>query len=137
MSRASIIKDLQPDFVRKMQNWARARTGNGYAMTTAYDGGVASSGYSETKMPVLMGEAADVDEAMKQMPTLEKAAVRLFWECDTASLSWIGRKIGVQNGKRADRVLRNGHKLLREELAVLMQIKARYSEQAEFLGANA
>lgn len=137
MSRESIVKELPTDLVRKMQNWVNSRTGNGYAMTSAYEGGAPSSGYAETIVPVLVGEAADVDEAMKHLPNVEKKAIRLFWECDSASLSWIARKIGVKGGKRTERVVRNAHRMLRDELAALKQIKARYSEQAEFLGANA
>lgn len=89
MSRESIIMNLPEDYVRRMRNWARAPGEASYAMTSAYEGLTASSGYAEAPMPVLIGESQDTDRALQEVPNKYRQAVRKFWMYEGRSLHWL------------------------------------------------
>lgn len=134
MSKEQIINDLPGDFVRKMRNWVRSRSGNGYVMTSAYEGGTASSGYAETIIPVLVGEASDVDSGLRVVPLSERAAVTLFWEREGNSLRWMGRCLGI-NEKTVEVRVRHGHALLRMALTSIgLHLDGIAAENAEKAG---
>lgn len=135
MSGESIIKDLPEDFVRKMRNWARGNCGAvSYAMTTAYDGMGPSSGYAEASIPVLGGEAADVDQALAAVPNRYRQAVMLFWQYEGRPLTWLGRRLHVDY-RAAERRVRQGHHLLIAELARRSKHYHRYHQAAADAGA--
>lgn len=136
MSKEAIIKELPEAFVRQMRDWVRSRSGNGFAMTSAYDGMPSSSGYAEMPIPILYGAVGDVDIAMLQIPLREREAVRLFWEREGNSLRWLGRRLAVNHETAEARVVR-GHALLREELRLITIRAARYQDTARRVGAFA
>lgn len=135
MSKESIIRELPEDFVRKMRDWVRSRTGNGFAMTSAYEGLGPSSGYAEIPIPIIYGAVADIDVAMLKIELREREGVRLFWIYEGNSLSWLARRIGVKRQDTAEARVRHGHNLLREQLRVDAQAHARYHEHARNVGA--
>jgi len=134
MSREAIIQELPEAFVRQMRDWARSRSGNGFAMTTAYDGVGPSSGYAEMPIPIMYGAVGDMDIAMLKIPLREREAVRLFWEYEGNSLRWLGRRLHVQH-ETAEARVRKGHELLREQLRLIVVMATRYQEAAHRAGA--
>lgn len=136
MSKEQIIKELPEAFVRQMRDWVRSRSGNGFAMTSAYDGVANSSGYAETPIPILYGAVGDVDIAMLAIQLREREAVRLFWEREGNSLVWLGKRLKVSD-KTAEVRVRAGHELLREQLRLIALKAARYQEAARNAGAFA
>lgn len=131
MSRESIVRDLPEDFVRKMINWARVVPGSGYAQSSVYDGGKTSSGYAESIIPVLVGEAADVSEALKQLPTKEGAAVKNFWELQGLSMRKLAKKLDVHRND-VEALIRRGHAMLRLELNSLAIKTTHFHREAMF-----
>lgn len=136
MSKEAIIQELPGAFVRQMRDWVRSRSGNGYAMSRAYEGLASSSGYAEAPIPILYGPVGDIDAAMMQIPLREREAVRLFWEREGNSLRWLGRRLSVTH-ETAEARVRKGHELLRAELDVIIRYAARYQESARRVGAFA
>lgn len=116
MSREVIAAALPADFVRMMRNWVRAKAGGDYAMTSAYDGMQDSSGYAISRIPILRGEADEVDQALAKLPARECAAVMLFWQYEGNSLRWLGERLKVDH-KTAKVRVECGHQLLRDELS--------------------
>jgi hypothetical protein len=55
-----------------------------------YDGMQSSSGYAESRIPILRGEASEIDVALVKVPTRESLAVSLFWQYEGNSLRWLG-----------------------------------------------
>lgn len=134
MSKEAIISALPEEFVRQMRDWVRSRCGNGFAMTSAYDGLGPSSGYAETMIPILYGAVGDIDTAMADIPLREREAVRLFWEREGNSLRWLGRRLNV-NHETVEQRVRQGHAMLLEELRIIRLNARRYNETAQRLGA--
>ena len=131
MSYQSILAELPDDFIRKMRNWARSNLGGGnYAMTTAYDGSGPSSGYAETRIPVLNGEAEDVDSALCHLPNRYRQAVMLFWSYEGRPLTWLARRLHCEY-RAVERRIIDGHLLLRAELAKQRSAHTRYHEGAK------
>lgn len=117
MSYESILAELPEDFVRKMRNWARGNCGQvNYAMTSAYDGFRATSGYTTLSPNVLGGEVTDVDIALAAVPNAYRQAVSLFWQYEGRSLRWLGKRLHI-NHETAEARVRQGHVLLRSQLA--------------------
>lgn len=137
MSKEAIINELPEAFVRQMRDWVRSRSGNGFAMTSAYDGLGPSSGYAETPIPILYGAVGDVDIAMLQVPLREREAVRLFWEREGNSIRWLTRRLGLQKRETAEARVRKGHDLVREQLRLITLKAARYHDAARAAGAFA
>lgn len=137
MSREVIIAELEktkPDFVRKMRNWVRAKDGGTYAMTDAYDGMQSSSGYAESRIPILRGEASEIDIALVKVPARESLAVSLFWQYEGNSLRWLGRRLAISDVTAKSRVER-GHERLQYELAQLAA--AQYQAREELAEVQA
>lgn len=130
MSYETILKDLPEDFIRKMRNWARGNCGaSNYAMTSAYDGFEARSGFSTSPPPVLGGEVTDVDAALMSVPNRYRQAVCLFWQYEGRSLRWFGRHLACDHHTVEGRV-RHGHDLVRAQLAINRQRSDRYHQLA-------
>ena len=136
MSKEAIIQELPEAFIRQMRDWVRSRSGNGFAMTSAYEGMPSSSGYAEMPIPILYGAVGDIDLAMLQIPLREREAVRLFWEREGNSLVWLGKRLAVSD-KTAEVRVRKGHELLREQLRLIALAAERYQDAARSAGAFA
>lgn len=133
MSYETILKDLPEDFIRKMRNWARSNLGGGmYAMTSAYDG-VRSDGY-DTQMPILDGEAQDVDAALMTVPNRFRQAVMLFWTYEGRELTWLARRLECDY-RAVERRVRQGHMLVIAQLARQRFAADRYREAARMAAA--
>lgn len=127
MSRETIIKNLPHDYVRRMRNWARAPGESSYAMTSAYDGVAASSAYSDSPMPVLIGESQDTDRAMQEVPNKYRQAVRKFWMFEGRSLQWLACQLRSPplDYRTVEHWLDLGH---RSHMTAIRRMTARYHE---------
>lgn len=73
-------RDIDAETERRMRNWARWRLGVpiGLAVSGAYDL-EAPGRREETSIPLLNGEAMDVDKAVDELPEDLKAVVKEYW----------------------------------------------------------
>lgn len=78
---------------RLMRNWARWRSGVpiGLAVSGAYDL-EAPGRREETPIPLLNGEAVDVEEGVQALPTELKLVVYVHWLDRDLQEKWIGGK---------------------------------------------
>jgi hypothetical protein len=141
MSVESIIQQLPEDFVRLMRNWARSNASGGdYAMSGIYDDMLASR-YAESRIPIINGEAADVDRALRQVHNRERQAVIVFWSYEGRSLSWLARRLSgtgkVINHETVEARVRRGHDDLQAELRRLKRLAQAYAETARQAMASA
>ena len=116
--RQRIMDAIDEHFIRQMRNWVRSGgSGNLYAMSAAYDGGVDQSAYAQSPLPILGGEAEDVDASLCALALRYRLAVTLFWWYEGASLPHLARRCGTGVDYRTyqTRVMR-GHDDLRAEL---------------------
>lgn len=129
MSRESIIRNLPEDYVRRMRNWARAPGAASYAMTSAYDGLASSSAYSESPMPVMIGESQDTDRALQEVPNKYRQAVRKFWMYEGRSLHWLACQLQSPplDYRTIERWLELGHK---QHMAAIRKLTAQYHASA-------
>lgn len=103
MSAASILAKLPDQIISMMRNWARSNAGGGmYARSKAFDDVHVASGFDETIVPVLRGEAEDVDNALAALPVRARQAVMLFWQYDNPPLAWLGRRMSPPPCKPLD-----------------------------------
>ena len=142
MSTALILSKLPQDVIDKMYNWVRSKAGGGmYASSKVFRDVVISSGFDDTHVPILRGEAEDVDNALLCIPAQLRQAVSLFWQHDHPPLAWLGRRLSPPPGRRPldyrtvrDRIIR-GHELMVCELRRQRAAARRYNADAERLGA--
>lgn len=110
-----ILRHCTEHFIRQMRNWAWANSGGmGFAISSAYDGMVRDT-YDGPAMPVLLGEAGDVDRGLERLPLRERSAVMIFWQFEGRPLRWLGRRMQVDHHTAKRRIL-TGHELLQAEL---------------------
>jgi hypothetical protein len=136
MSRESIMKELDYDFIRKMRNWLNARNGPSYAMSSVYDG-MREDRYHEARMPRLYGEAADIDYCMRKVAMPEREAVHLFWAKEDWSMRRLGRELGGREPRTAEAWVRQGHRLLQRELVLHVKRCRDYSSDAYIMTQSA
>lgn len=140
MSVDQIIRELPPEFVTKMRNWARSHAGGGmYARSRIFDDVQIRSGFDETMVPILRGEAEDVDNALAVLPGQLRQAVSLFWQYDNPPLAWLGRRMNP-HGKALDwrtveARIRRGHEALIGTLRAQKAANHRYHDTAAMHGA--
>lgn len=122
-----IVEILPEHFIRLMRNWVRAKSGGiGFAISGAYSG-MAHDTYDGPSMPILLGEAANVDSGLERVPARERCAVMLFWQFEGRSLPWFGRRLGLDYRTAQARIIK-GHELLQRELRTLAELTARLAE---------
>lgn len=122
-----IVEVLPEHFMRLMRNWVRAKSGGmGFAISGAYSG-IAPDTFDGPSMPILLGEAADVDRALERVPLRERAAVMVFWQFEGRSLPWFGRRLGLDYRTAQTRIMA-GHNLVQRELRTLAEATARLAE---------
>ena len=135
MKADEIIKALPVHFVMLMRNWARGNAGGGlYAISTIYEG-FESDRYREVAIPVLIGEVAEVDQALATVQNKYRQAVMLFWQYDGPDMAWLGRRLQVDYRTAAARV-NDGHWLLRDALARQTTQAQRYADHARQSAAS-
>ncbi len=122
-----IYKALTQDQIRMMRNWIKGKDG------TPIGGGgsfhlVATTNVYESRIPILYGEAVDVEAAVKTLPGRYQGAVRQFWTYEGRSLRWHARHRHIFNENSADFVnpklhyetfegwVLRGHELLMPEI---------------------
>lgn len=122
-----IYAALDQDFIRRMRNWVLSTKGTPIAISGVQ---YIDDRYRETRVPVLMGEANDTDEALRAIPSRHHQAVAMFWRYEECSLRWMARRRGVHHDTFQTWVMR-GHELLIEELRVRKEVaRARYATVA-------
>ena len=132
MSIESIIKELPEDFIRKMRNWAMSKAGGGqYAMSTVFAGMGCGDSYT-SHIPILNGEAYDVDNALATVDNRYRQAVMLFWQYEGRPIRWLGRRLMVESRTVEDRI-KQGHALLRDALATRTRRVHQYQAHADTL----
>jgi hypothetical protein len=107
---------LDDHFVRLMRNWATATVGSSreYSMSTAYDGLIGGDSY-DSSMPVIRGEAIDVDVAFQVLEIKERQAVQLYWLYEGRSFRWLAGRLRCSDKTVVERCI-SGHVVLRAEL---------------------
>jgi hypothetical protein len=115
-----IYKALPEHFIRCMRNWARASCGLlsvAGLISGIYRGERFGDGYAEAQIPILHGEAEDVERALNALPIRFRQAVQLFWwwEGDRV-MRRIERRLQLRNGTAEAWIMR-GHELLRDQLS--------------------
>lgn len=111
-----VLAQLDEHFIRLMRNWARATAGSSaaYSMSSAYDGVPSGDGY-DTVMPVLQGEAIDVDVAFQAVPLTERKAVQIYWLFEGKSYKWLAGRLACTDKTVIQRCI-TGHVWLKVEL---------------------
>lgn len=106
------------DFQRRMRNWARAVTGQLTSLRSgwAVDPSVINHDLDGAPIPIMEGEAADTDAALRTLPERERWAVEEFWTREGRSLRQHARGREIDDKTMCAWVMR-GHELLRAELA--------------------
>jgi hypothetical protein len=113
-----VMDALDEHFVRLMRNWARVAIGSSeaFASTGAYDG-ISTDAWGDGGMPLLTGEAADVDLALQSIDQRYRKAVTLFWTREGESLPRLAVRLRPgMHYETAQAWVMKGHELLRAEL---------------------
>lgn len=124
-----IMEALDEHFVRAMRNWARWFVGSSeaYASTSAYDGAPTDC-WGDHGIPVLSGEATDVDTALHAIDQRYRRAVMIFWTHEGESLPRMAVRIRhLMDYRTAQLWVMTGHDQLRAEL--LLRRRAIHARQ--------
>lgn len=118
MSR-KIYSALTEQFIRRMRNWALTNAGcagEQRVISSIYHGENWDT-YGDAPMPVLIGEAEDVSNALVTIRVRYRQAVSLFWQYEGRPLTWFASRSGQGVDYRTfeTRVM-HGHELLKAEL---------------------
>lgn len=114
-----IMEALDEHFIRAMRNWARWFVGSSeaYSSTSAYDG-VSVDCWGDNSIPILSGEATDVDTALHAIDQRYRHAVMIFWTHEGESLPRMAQRIRpALHFETAQRWVMRGHEELRAELS--------------------
>ena len=115
-----IYAELTEDFIRRMRNWVKARdmavTPSSWPGPHNIYGRCDGSGYMETPIPLLCGEAQDTEAAVRNLPGRYRDAVKQFWLYEGQSLRRHALRRGVSYHTFEDWVIK-GHELLKAGLA--------------------
>lgn len=135
MSADQIIAELPFEFVRKMRNWASSNLDGGlYATSKAFADIQIRSGFDETRVPVIKGEAEDVDRCLMTLENVYRQAVMRFWERE-CSMRSLGRRLHVEHHTARKR-LGEGHRRLQAALHKRTAAWHQYRAQAAMAGAG-
>ena len=116
----TIYAKLTEDFIRRMRNWVKARdmavTPSSWPGPHNIYGRCDGSGYMETPLPLLCGEAQDTEAAIRQIPGRYRQAVTQFWSYEGQSLRRHAIRRGLHHETFEAWVIR-GHEALKGALA--------------------
>jgi hypothetical protein len=129
---AKIYEAIDSDFIRMMQNWARATAGIGIAsyVSPAYDDSWA--GYRHASMPLLQGEAADVSILLERIAPPLRRPVMVFWQFEGRPIARLARAVRIDPRTYVGRVI-DGHAALQRALRAYREAiaqQARVNKQA-------
>lgn len=112
-----IYAALSEEFIRRMRNWARAVSGQSFALRSSWsiEAAMSNPGLDGTPPPILEGEARDTDEALHTLPARERWAVEEFWLREGRSLREHARGRAIDYHTFAVWTMR-GHELLQAEI---------------------
>jgi len=115
-----IYSELTEDFIRRMRNWVKARdmsvTPSSWPGPESIYGRCDGSGYMETPLPLLLGEAQDTEAGVRSLPGRYRDTITQFWMYEGRSLREHARRRQVDDKTFAAWVVK-GHELLKAELA--------------------
>ena len=100
------------------------------------DLGCTADRYREATIPILNGEAQDVQEALIALPGRYRQVVEQFWRFEGRPLRWHGRHRGVSFHTFETWVIQ-GHELLKGEFARRSEAYARRAAASRSLHAGA
>ena len=112
-----VYNELPHDFIRRMRNWAASEAGVRPRLISAVYRGMPRTVYNGGHVPILFGEASDVELAMHALQPAYRVAVVLFWSFEGMPLRQLAEKCGVADYRTFASRLSRGHGELRAELA--------------------
>ena len=125
-----IMMALPDDFIRCMRNWARYKVGSSLGYAAVNLAAEPSGGYREARLPILSGEAEDIDRAIQTLEIRYRRPVELFWAWEEIELTVLARRCGgIERRTFAKRVM-EGHVLVRSERARRRDVARRQMLQA-------
>jgi hypothetical protein len=109
-----IYAALSEDFIRRMRNWARAVTGQVTALRSTWSIEISGrrAGIDGPPLPILGGEASDVDAALRLLPHRYRWAVEEFWSREGRSLKQHARGREIDDTTMCEWIMR-GHEQLK------------------------
>jgi hypothetical protein len=129
-----IYQALMQDQIRMMRNWIKGKDGTPIGGSGSFNL-VGTTNVYESRIPILYGEAVDVEGAVKTLPGRYQGAVRQFWTFEGRSLRWHARHRHILNENSDDFVNPNLHHLtfeswvLRGHELLMPEIERRHAEQ--------
>lgn len=123
-----IYRALTPEQIRRMRNWIKGKDGTPIGRSGGAFDLVSTSNVYESRIPVLYGDALDVEAAVRTLPGRYEQAVRQFWKYEGRSLRWHARHRQIENANSEtsnpnlhyetfEAWVLTGHELLMRELA--------------------
>lgn len=114
----AIYDTIGEDMCRRMRNWARwwDASINGGALPcclTACELGVRIDRYREAQSPLLFGEGADTEAALREVPARYQQVMRKFWLHEGKSLRWNARQRRIDHHTLRLWLI-EGHRILRQ-----------------------
>jgi hypothetical protein len=103
-----IYQALTQDQIRMMRNWIKGKDGTPIGGSGSFNL-VGTNSVYESRIPILYGEAVDVEAAVKTLPGRYQCAVRQFWTYEGRSLRWHARHRHMLNENSEDFVNPNLH----------------------------
>jgi hypothetical protein len=129
-----IYQALTPDQIRMMRNWIKGKDGTPIAGSVTFSL-IGTTNVFESRIPILYGEAIDVEAAVKTLPGRYQGAVRQFWTFEGRSLRWHARHRHIFNENSDDFVNPNLHYetferwVLRGHELLMPEIERRHAQQ--------
>ena len=109
----TVYRELTQDMIRRMRNWARWNSGGGVTgLGTHPMWRVVPHGTrAELSIGIISGEASDTEAAIDALPIRFGQAVKLFWQYEGQSLSYLAGRCACDYRTYEKRVI-EGHCLL-------------------------
>ena len=133
-----IYAALPQDFIQRMRNWARASLGAIYGGGNlgVYQGDVIRDPWADKPIPVLIGDAQSVEDALVVLPERYRWAVQEFWSREGRSLREHARGRMIHHTSMEIWIM-TGHDLLRAELAKRRELSARIAREHALMARSA
>lgn len=92
-----IYRALTQEQIRRLRNWNKGKDGTPIGRSGGAFDLVSTSNVYESKIPILYGDALDVEAAVRTLPGRYEQAVRQFWKYEGRSLRWHARHRQIEN----------------------------------------